>query len=466
MKGVIQVKTKMMRRMMAAMLSAAMVLGSFSVPVSAEKAAAETESASVSIYPTPQSAVMDSEEGMKLTGSVDVVIHGKQDEATLPKLEALLQEEGITYEMKDSVGKNAAIVLGTLCEDDSCTFCHSVEDSENALTHEQGYVLKSSDEENKNGQITIIGADTDGAYYGVMSLIQLLDQKTSDGRIAEVTVSDYPDVLFRGYVEGFYGIPWSFEDRADLFRDTSLFKMTTYIYAPKDDEYHRSAWRTLYPEAEAKNIQELAAIAAENNMEFCWTIHPGSDYNYTKDTDGDGLVDDFEAIIAKFEQVYSLGVRQFGIFYDDLDYSVANGTRHASVINDAYEYLTSKYDDVKPFVTVVTRYTNSWGAPMSSYFTPFMKQINEDTLVLWTGNSTMSAVTKAYFEWPQTNTGVDRDFGVWWNYPVTDYYYGHLLMSPLDCLSNDVDNISTFFLNPMSEAEASKVAIYGGADYS
>ncbi|MGN1181786.1 MAG: discoidin domain-containing protein, partial [Faecalibacillus sp.] len=80
--------------------------------------------------------------------------------------------------------------------------------------------------------------------------------------------------------------------------------------------------------------------------------------------------------------------------------------------------------------------------------------------------STMSAVTRDYFEWPQTQTGVDRDFGVWWNYPVNDYSHGNLFMEPLDCLDNDVDNICSFFLNPMSEADASKVAIYSGADYS
>ena len=422
-----------------------------------------SEKAAVSVYPTPQDMTVGSEEGMKLNGNVDIVVYGKQDSATLPKLEALLESEGYSFEVKDEVGENAAVVLAI---DDGGALSSSVNDSANALNEAQGYVLESSDESNKTGQITIIGSDSDGVYYGVMTLMQMFEQKTSDGRIAEVTISDYPDVEFRGYVEGFYGIPWSYEDRADLFRDTSLYKMNTYIYAPKDDPYHRSSWRTLYPDDKAQEIQGLAQIAEENNMTFCWTIHPGADYNYTTDSDGNGLVDDYEAILAKFEQVYSLGVRQFGIFYDDLDYSVANGVQHATVINNAYDYLKSKYDDIKPFVTVVTRYTNSWGASMTTYFTPFMQNIHVDTIVLWTGNSTMSAVTREYFEWPQTQTGIDRDFGVWWNYPVNDYCSGHLMMGALDCLSNDVDNINSFFLNPMSEADASKVAIYSGADYS
>ena len=434
----------------------AMVLGI--IGTSPSTYAVESNQASVSIYPQPQSLTVDSDEGMKLKGNVDIVIHGDIGKATLPKLEELLKNEGLTYELKDSIGSNAAIVIGVACENEECEICQMFAENE-ALKKDQGYVLKSSNDILENGLITIVGKDQDGAYYGVMSLLQMFKQKTSDGRIGEVTISDYPDVLFRGYVEGFYGVPWSFEDRADLFRTTSLYKMTTYIYAPKDDPYHRGSWRSLYPADKAKEIQDLAAIASENNMEFCWSIHPGADYNYAND-------DDYNQLLAKLEQVYSLGVRQFGIFYDDLDYGVADGLKHAEVINRAYDDLMGKYGDIKPFITVLTRYTNSWGASMETYFKPFMQNIYEDTIVLWTGNSTMSAITKDYYEWPQTQTGIDRDLGVWWNYPVNDYCRGHLLMGRLDCLDNDVDNIASFFLNPMSESDASKVAIYSGADYS
>ena len=447
-----------MKKSIAMMLAAVMAasLLPMAVQVNVE---ANTEKASVSVYPAPQSIVTDSEEGMKFDGTVDIVVHGEQDVATLPKLKAMLDEAGVSYAEKTAVSTNAAIVLATACDDDSCTICNSVADSANALAEEQGYVLKSSNDVNAKGQVTIVGADEDGTYYGVMTLLQMMKQKTSDGRIAEVTVSDYPDVKFRGYVEGFYGFPWSFNDRKELFEDTTLYKMNTYIYAPKDDPYHRDSWRTLYPEEEAANMTALVAEAKANNTEFCWTIHPGADYSYSGTAD-------YDKLIAKLEQVYSFGIRQFGIFYDDLSYSVANGTRHATVINNAYAYLQNKYGDIKPFITVLTRYTNSWGADTYSYFRPFMQNINEDTIVLWTGNSTMSAITYDYMQWPQTQSGIDRDFGVWWNYPVNDYCDGHLLMSPLHCLDNDVTNISTFFLNPMSEADASKVAIYSGADYS
>ena len=60
---------------------------------------------------------------------------------------------------------------------------------------------------------------------------QMLEQKTEDGRFAEVSIYDYPSIKLRGYVEGFYGYPWSFEDRLGLFSDTSKFKMNTYNVA-------------------------------------------------------------------------------------------------------------------------------------------------------------------------------------------------------------------------------------------
>lgn len=423
------------------------------------------------IFPVPQSIRTDSEDGMRLQGPVDIVVHGTRSHAAVEKTEALLDAQSLAHQEvtpETADPDHARIVLCVECEEE-CQTCsmlmEGLSDEAGALTHPQGYVLKTSDAANPKGEVIIAASDTDGVYYGVMSLRQLLQQQ-ADGLIAEVSVSDYPDVLYRGYVEGFYGTPWTFEDRTSLFEDTSLYKMNTYVYAPKDDPYHRASWRTLYPEDKAEEIRQLVATADANNMIFCWTIHPGADYDYTTDADGDGVVDDYQALLDKVDQVYSLGVRQFGIFYDDLNTGSVSGTAHAETLNSVYDHLMNTYGDVKPMVTVLTRYTNSWGASTGSYLKPFMDLIHKDTLVLWTGNSTMSAVTKEYFEWPKTQTGVSEDFGVWWNYPVTDYYHGHLLMGPLECVDNDVDNIASFYMNPMSEADASKVTIFSGGDYA
>ena len=71
-------------------------------------------------------------------------------------------------------------------------------------------------------------------------------------------IDDYPDLKYRGVVEGFYGTPWSHEVRMSLIDFYGKFKMNSYLYGPKDDPYHSCPnWRLPYPEKEAGNIKEL-----------------------------------------------------------------------------------------------------------------------------------------------------------------------------------------------------------------
>ncbi|MFQ5541227.1 MAG: beta-N-acetylglucosaminidase domain-containing protein, partial [Candidatus Binatia bacterium] len=46
----------------------------------------------------------------------------------------------------------------------------------------------------------------------------------------------------RGIVEGFFGPPWSMSHRSSLFEFGAKRGMNTYLYAPKDDPYHREHW--------------------------------------------------------------------------------------------------------------------------------------------------------------------------------------------------------------------------------
>ena len=61
--------------------------------VQAEEAAAVT----ADIYPKPQNETYLSEEGMGLTDEVNIVLHGDQEEAALPKLKEALAENGYAY---------------------------------------------------------------------------------------------------------------------------------------------------------------------------------------------------------------------------------------------------------------------------------------------------------------------------------------------------------------------------------
>ena len=448
-------KKRLCRKGLCGWLALSMVttgMGGMTVLHAEEVQAEEAAAVTADIYPKPQSETYLSEEGISLNTEVNIVLHGDQEEASLPKLQEALQENGYFYSVGEYDASKSNIIVSSSRE--HCDECLEAESE--ALNHAEGYVLTSSDDENANGDVTIIGSDADGAYYGIMTLRQMLEQKSADDRIAEVTIEDYPEIEFRGYIEGFYGYPWTHEERMSLMEDTAKYKMNTYIYAPKDDPYHRTNWKELYPDVQAQQIAELAQAGHENNFNFCWTIHPGATLQFN-DTD-------FNALIKKYEQLYDLGVRQFGVLFDDTN-DWYNGAAQVAFINRIDDEFVKEKGDVKPLIVVAARYNAAWG-PSASYFTPYMRDLHEDIQIMWTGAATMSNISREVYEWPKTWTGVDRDLAVWWNYPVNDYCDGKLVMAPLHNLNPDLDNVTGFFSNPMQQADASKVALFSIADYT
>ena len=99
-----------------------------------------------------------------------------------------------------------------------------------------------------NGTVIILGKDTDAAFYGLTTLYHVFNQL--EGRtIRNFEVEDYADVVSRGFIEGYYGNPWSTEDRVNLMKWGGYYKLNAYFYAPKDDPKHRTQWDELYTDA-------------------------------------------------------------------------------------------------------------------------------------------------------------------------------------------------------------------------
>lgn len=150
--------------------------------------------------------------------------------------------------------------------------------------------------------MTIAGADSVGTYYGVQTYLQI----AAVPQVMSVTIKDFPNVIERGLVEGFYGNPFSQADRIRQFEFYGQNKMNVYIYSPKDDPYHNSQWAVNYPNAQALKLKELVRKAHENKVKFIWLIHLG----------GKGVTNttEYAKVIAKFEDMYKIGVRDFAIF--------------------------------------------------------------------------------------------------------------------------------------------------------
>ena len=308
-------------------------------------------------------------------------------------------------------------------------------------------------------EISVLGYDERGAFYGLQTLRQIVAQAES-GLLPCVRVNDWPDLPSRGVVEGFYGTPWSHQARLSLIDFYGRYKMNTYIYGPKDDPYHSSPdWRKPYPEDEAADIKELVEACRANYVDFVWAIHPGQDIKWNEE--------DYAALVAKFENMYALGVRAFAIFFDDISGDGANPYRQVELLNRLGEEFVKVKGDVAPLIICPTDYNRSWANPTErGSLAVYGRELDPSVRVFWTGDYVCSDLTPATLEW--VGSRIQRPALYWWNFPVTDYCRHIVMQGPVYGLDQTLtaENLCGFVSNPMEHAEASKLALYGVADYT
>lgn len=413
------------------------------------------------VSPTPQ-LLESSGEGVVLSNKVNIIGQDKADKDAVRELMEFLKKLGLEVNNEFS-DESTTIIIGE--DDDNIEemnkFLSEInKEGAESISVNEGYVLAANP--NKNGAMTIAieGTDEVGTYYGVKTLKELVLKENNQNVMPEVYVNDYPTQHVRAIVEGFYGNPWTHQDRLDQFRFYGDNKLNMYIYAPKDDPYHRDKWRDPYPQEEMARMQELINTAAENKVDFVFAISPGKDIDINSEAD-------YQALVDKCESLYNMGVRSFSILWDDI--FTDDGAGQAAIMNRFNKEFVKSKGDVKPLITVPTQY---WGTSMFTdgqvkpYTKGFAENLDTDIEVMWTGENVMSE-TVTLDDAEKVNNLYNRKMLLWWNYPVSDYRVDKLALGPIYNLGNDLDSkIGGFVMNPMEFAEASKITLHTGADYA
>lgn len=330
-------------------------------------------------------------------------------------------------------------------------------DEDDIYAHVPGaYALEISE-----GVIDIDAYDDAGAFYAIQTLRQIVESPISaEGKLPAMYINDYPDLKYRGVVEGFYGEPWSHATRLSLIDFYGRFKMNYYIYGPKDDPYHSSPyWREEYPAEEAKEIKELVEACKRNRVHFVWAIHPGKDIQWNET--------DLQNLINKFEAMYALGVRAFAVHFDDIEGAGASPYPQTELMNILNEEFVKVKGDVEPLIVCPTEYTRLWANPTErGSLVIYGNELDPSVDVFWTGDAVCSNMTESTMEW--ISSRIKRPALFWWNFPVTDYARHIVMQGPVYGLATTMDSTKTrgIVSNPMEHGEASKLALYSTADYA
>lgn len=251
-----------------------------------------------------------------------------------------------------------------------------------------------------------------------------------------------------GIIEGFYGPPWTWAERAMVCAELAAVGMDTYVYAPKDDPLHRDRWREPYGRS---FLDELEALAGSETLRVGFAVSPGLSIDA-------GSAEDRRALLAKLDSVIERGVSLVGLLLDDLPPSAGLGAEHGGLTRWLRQELAP---EVELFMAPL-HYTGTVATP---YLEQLVAQLPAEVPIAWTGPHVVNdEITVADADaWSQALGG--RRPLLWDNTPVNDLIMDdRLFLGPLTGRDPELPQLLAGYLaNPMVQARASVAPLRSAA---
>ncbi|XP_076843402.1 protein O-GlcNAcase [Brachyhypopomus gauderio] len=269
------------------------------------------------------------------------------------------------------------------------------------------------------------------------------------------------DEFLCGVVEGFYGRPWSMEQRKVLFQWMQRWGLNTYLYGPKDDLKHRLLWRELYSAEEEAQLKALVSEAQRRGLRFVYALSPGQDIVFSSSSD-------LTLLKRKLQQVAELGCQAFAVLFDDIDHSMCHADTEAfssfahaqvSVANEIFCFL----GEPSVFLFCPTEYCGSLCSPSVSK-SPYLLTVGEDLLpgisVIWTGSKVISRELSAD-SLLEVQSVLQRSPLVWDNLHANDYDSRRVFLGPFKGRPPALrGHLRGLLLNPNCEFEANYIPLH------
>lgn len=260
-----------------------------------------------------------------------------------------------------------------------------------------------------------------------------------------------------GVIEGFYGEPWSWGERADYAGFLKKQGFSFYIYAPKADAYLRKKWREPFPKVLEEKLAKLAGQCHSAGIEFGVGFSPYEIYLNPFDLETKKLLQ------ARLDVFNRLGVNKLGILMDDMKGDLPTlAERQVEIVN----WMATR-SSAKQLIFCPTYYSldpvleKLFGKMPEGYLGKLGKELDKKVSVFWTGEEVCS---KAYT--PEHLKETSEKFGrkpfLWDNYPVNDgpRMCKFLHLRPVTGRPVEMGNwLAAHAVNPMNQAALSKIVL-------
>jgi len=249
--------------------------------------------------------------------------------------------------------------------------------------------------------------------------------------------------MLHGVIEGFYGRPYTSLQRRIIIRYLSYLENSAFIYAPKNDPFHRLRWREDYPDGFWLQIKETIESAVESGVEFYFGISPWK---------FDSV--DSASLRRKAGRALNVGAKGIAILFDDIpekaDASLA--VRQISLAEEALDgFDCGIYLCPSIYCTeLLDRYDGG------EYLSEWRKSIPVGWESFWTGNSVISREYNERGMMRAENLLGSKPV-IWDNLLADDYCLRRIYLADL---SGRIPEGYSYFLNPSSCFQVALHSVY------
>lgn len=415
-----------------------------------------------SVWPRPQT-IKVSGQAVPLGTEVTLLVDTDADRHAVAELRTILGGAGVRTVHDALPGRGPVIRMGGTGAGQAL---RALRAPERADLPSGGYRIAVGQVQSRF-TVALDGVGEDGLFHGVQTLRQLV----ADGSVAGVVVRDWPGTAVRGMAEGFYGQPWTREDRLAQIGFMGRTKQNRYLYAAGDDPYRQARWRDPYPAERRADFRALARKAGAEHVTLGWAVSPGQSMCMASDAD-------VRALTRKIDAMWALGVRVFQLQFQDVSYSEwhcdedaetfgrgpeAAARAQARVASAVARHLAERHPGAEPLSVMPTEFYQD-GA--TDYRTALAAELDDRVQVAWTGVGVVPrtitgrelAGARAAFRHPLVT--VD-------NYPVNDYAQDRIFLGPYTGRDPAVAIGSAALLaNAMEQPSASRIPLFTAADFA
>lgn len=217
-----------------------------------------------------------------------------------------------------------------------------------------------------------------------------------------------------GWVEGFYGIPFSWETRSQVVKFLAANGPSFYIYAPKADAFLRKQWRVPLPSDYSERLKRFAIECKAHGVEFGVGFSPYEIYKNWND-------DSRSSLLKRLNDLALIGVETLAVLLDDMN---GNFPDLARVQAEMMTWIQD-HSQFKSYIFCPTYYSDDpvldriFGKRPNGYLEELGQRLNSNVSVFWTGPAICSPEYKM-----EHIVGVAeklrRKPTLWDNYPVND----------------------------------------------